>query len=232
MAETESVFAVLNSINCNEHVEAKNGLSYLSWAWAWQIAKTNFPDANYTIYENPDGWNYFTDGKTCWVKTGVTINGQEHVEYLPVMDFKNRSILLDNVTSFDVNKTIQRSLTKALARHGLGLYIYAGEDLPDPADGQEQTPAPAQTRPTRQSSHRRPANADPASYGIPVQKSAYQPMDEDRYWSCVEAEAMGQRSKTGRSIKETWMSITHADADAIIRFDYDVDNYKVAHGIL
>ena len=71
------------------------------------------------------------DGKTCWVKTGVEIAGLEHIEYLPIMDYKNKSISFENVTSFDVNKSIQRSLTKALARHGLGLYLYAGEDLPE-----------------------------------------------------------------------------------------------------
>ena len=127
----KSVFEVLNAIDCNEHVEKKNDLSYLSWAWAWQIVKKNYPDAFYTIYENASGLFYHTDGKTCWVKTGVTINGLEHIEYLPVMDFKNKSISLNAVTSFDVNKAIQRSLTKAVARHGLGLYIYAGEDLPE-----------------------------------------------------------------------------------------------------
>lgn len=131
----KSVFATLNAINVNEHVEKKDTgkvqLSYLSWAWAWAKVKENYPDADYTIYENKDGWNYHTDGKTCWVKTGVTINGQEHIEYLPVMDNRNRSIPAENVTSFDVNKAIQRSLTKAAARHGLGLYIYAGEDLPE-----------------------------------------------------------------------------------------------------
>lgn len=130
MAEM-SVFQVLNSINCNEHTEQKNGLTYLSWAWAWQMVKQNFPDATYTIYENKDGLLYHTDGKTAWVKTGVTINGLEHIEYLPVMDFKNKSITIDQITSFEVNKAVQRSLTKACARHGLGLYIYAGEDLPD-----------------------------------------------------------------------------------------------------
>lgn len=130
MAEM-SVFQVLNSINCNEHTESKNGLTYLSWAWAWQMVKQNFPDATYTIYENKDGLLYHTDGKTAWVKTGVTINGLEHIEYLPVMDFKNKSIPVDQLTSFEVNKAVQRSLTKACARHGLGLYIYAGEDLPD-----------------------------------------------------------------------------------------------------
>jgi len=131
----KSVFATLNAINVNEHVEKKDTgkvqLSYLSWAWAWAKVKENYPEASYTIYENAQGWNYHTDGKTCWVKTGVTINGMEHIEYLPVMDNRNRSIPADSVTSFDVNKAIQRSLTKAAARHGLGLYIYAGEDLPE-----------------------------------------------------------------------------------------------------
>ena len=126
-----SVFEKLNSINVNEHTEKKNGLTYLSWAWAWAEVKKAFPEANYTVYENENGWNYFTDGKTCWVKTGVTIDGLEHIEYLPVMDFRNKSISFDSVTSFDVNKAIQRSLTTAVARHGLGLYIYAGEDLPE-----------------------------------------------------------------------------------------------------
>ena len=131
----KSVFATLNAINVNEHVEKKDTgkvqLSFLSWAWAWAKVKENYPEAYYTIYENKDGWNYHTDGKTCWVKTGVTINGMEHIEYLPVMDNRNRSIPAESVTSFDVNKAIQRSLTKAAARHGLGLYIYAGEDLPE-----------------------------------------------------------------------------------------------------
>ena len=133
MTETiiENYFTKLNSIDVSDHTEEKNGLTYLSWAWAWTRVKELFPDANYKIYERDDGCIYWTDGKTCWVKTGVTINNIEHIEYLPVMDYKNKSIPLNAVTSFDVNKTIQRSLTKACARHGLGLYIYAGEDLPE-----------------------------------------------------------------------------------------------------
>ena len=138
MDEKKSVFAVLNAVNVNEHTEKKNGLTYLSWAWAWQEVKKRFPDAQYTIHERPDGVNYWTDGRTCWVKTGVTIGGLEHIEELPVMDYRNAAIPLDKVTSTDVNKAIQRSLTKACARHGLGLYIYAGEDLPE----SEQPPAP------------------------------------------------------------------------------------------
>lgn len=138
----ESIFARLNDVNVNGHTEEKNGLTYLSWAWAWAEVKKLYPAATYTIYERETEFgpvNYFTDGKTCWVKTGVTIEGLEHIEDLPVMDFKNRSILLDNVTSMDVNKAIQRSLTKACARHGLGLYIYAGEDLPE-AEASVKTP--------------------------------------------------------------------------------------------
>ena len=124
-------FEELNNVNVSDKTEKKNGLTYLSWSWAWGEVKKKHPDATYTIYENEQGWNYFTDGRTGWVKTGATVNGIEHIEYLPIMDYKNKSIQLESITSFDVNKTIQRSLTKALARHGLGLYIYAGEDLPE-----------------------------------------------------------------------------------------------------
>lgn len=136
---SENYFVALNQINCQDKIEKKNGLSYLSWAFAWGELKKQHPDSTYTVYENANGWNYHTDGKTCWVKTGVTVNGIEHIEYLPVMDYKNKSIPADCVTSFDVNKAIQRSLTKAVARHGLGLYIYAGEDLPEAADEPKAT---------------------------------------------------------------------------------------------
>lgn len=129
-----SIFETLNKINVNDKTEQKNGLTYLSWAWAWGEVKKACPEAMFTIYERETEYgpvNYFTDGRTCWVKTGLTIEGLEHIEELPVMDFKNRAIPLDQITSTDVNKAIQRSLTKAAARHGLGLYIYAGEDLPE-----------------------------------------------------------------------------------------------------
>ena len=101
----KSIFDTLYKINVNDHTETKNGLTYLSWAWAWQKVKENFPTATYTIYERESEYgaiNYFTDGRTCWVKTGVTIDGLEHIEYLPIMDYRNKSIPLDQVTSFDV----------------------------------------------------------------------------------------------------------------------------------
>ncbi len=131
----ENYFQKLYDVDVKDKVKKKNGLNYVSWAAAWAEVKKIYPDATYHIYERetPEGLviNYFTDGKTCWVKTGVTINALEHIEELPVMDFKNQSISLEKITSSDVNKSIQRSLTKACARHGLGLYIYEGEDLPE-----------------------------------------------------------------------------------------------------
>ena len=165
---TDNYFSKLNSINCNDKTEKKNGLTYLAWAYAWGEVKKLFPDATYTIYENAQGWFYHTDGNTCWVKTGVTINGIEHIEYLPVMDFKNRSIPVEQVTSFDVNKAIQRSLTKAVARHGLGLYIYAGEDLPDEGEQQE-----GQSQPSKAVVARRTAKCKSAK------PAAYKPMPQE-----------------------------------------------------
>tara|TARA_R100001460_G_scaffold26461_1_gene53527 strand:- start:4150 stop:4743 length:594 start_codon:yes stop_codon:yes gene_type:complete len=130
MSKSKSVFETLNSINVSDKIEKKGNLSYLSWAWAWAELKKHYPTSTYTIYENADGLNYHHDGKTAWVKTGVTINEMENIEYLPVMNNRNKSIPVGQITSFDVNSSIQRSLTKAIARHGLGLYVYAGEDLP------------------------------------------------------------------------------------------------------
>ena len=206
MEEKKSTFAVLNPINCNDKTEKKNGLTYLSWAWAWGIAKTYFPDANYTIYENADGWNYHTDGRTCWVKTGVTIGGQEHIEYLPVMDTRNRSIPLDSVTSFDVNKAIQRSLTKALARHGLGLYIYAGEDLPDAADDEAR------------------AEAKPAP-----KKATRKPLTDDQYWTIVANEGKGLVTKLGWPYRTAWIENYKPSEDEIAKFDHDVDLWRAAN---
>ena len=135
MAETaktnKSIFDRMNSVDVSKKTEKKNGLTYLSWAWAWGEVKKICPEAQYKVYETESGCIYHTDGKTCWVKVSVTIGDLEHIEYLPVMDYRNISIPLERVTSMDVNKAIQRAITKACARHGLGLYIYAGEDLPE-----------------------------------------------------------------------------------------------------
>ena len=129
MNETKKdVFNTLNKIDVTKKAIQKNGLDYLPWATAWEEVKKLYPSANYKVYETPEGINYFTDGITGWVKVGVTIEDLEHIEYLPIMDFKNKSIEKDKITSFEVNKTIQRAITKAIARHGLGLSLYTKED--------------------------------------------------------------------------------------------------------
>lgn len=142
----ENYFKQLYDIDVSNKKKSKNGLNYLSWAACWSEVKKMFPDATFKIYEElikitetVEGKSvekeiyrpWFDDGNTGWVKTGVTINDIEHIEELPIMDFKNKSIAASNITSADANKAIQRSLTKACARHGLGLYIYEGEDLPE-----------------------------------------------------------------------------------------------------
>lgn len=126
-----SKFKELNAINVNKMTEKKGNLTYLSWAYAWQETMKVCPDMTRTVYESATGNNYHTDGKTAWVKVGITIGGQEHIDYLPIMDARNAALPIEKVTSFDVNKAIQRSTTKAIGLHGLGLYIYAGEDMPD-----------------------------------------------------------------------------------------------------
>lgn len=129
-----STFKKLSEIDIKGKVEKKGSQSYLSWATAWSLAKAEYPTIQRVVYEDPlTGLNFFTDHKTCYVKVGVIIEGLEHIDYLPVMDFRNKSIGIDAVTSMDVNKTIQRSTTKALAMHGLGLQMWTGEDLVDSA---------------------------------------------------------------------------------------------------
>lgn len=137
---SENYFSELYNVDVSEKVKEKNGLSYLSWSAAWAEVKKRHPDAEFVIYEqtmdelgNKRPWFVDPISNTCWVKTGVTINGIEHIEDLPIMNFKNKSMTSAEVTSVDANKAIQRSLTKACARHGLGLYIYEGEDLPEEA---------------------------------------------------------------------------------------------------
>lgn len=208
----DSVFKTLKGIDCNAHTEKKNGLTYLSWAWAWSILKEHYPSATYTIYENAEGMNYHTDGRTCWVKTGVTVEGIEHIEYLPVMDYRNASITIDRVTSFDVNKAIQRSLTKAVARHGLGLYIYAGEDLPDAADEQLR---PAASKPAVVQAEEKPL-----------------PIDIDTYNKYIEGHAEGKRTKSGKTYREGYISRFKPTAQMLDSFDAAVAEYKTSNGIL
>lgn len=155
MTNNKNIFETLNKINLSDKIKEKIGLRYLSWAYAWGELKKNYPDAEMKIYTrkvvtketvetvSTDGVKktitteyendvpYFTDGRTCFVKVGVVVEGTEYFELLPVMDAKNNALNVASVTTVSVNKAIQRAFVKACARHGLGLYVYAGEDLPE-----------------------------------------------------------------------------------------------------
>lgn len=160
MAETKtkgkSVFETLNAINVNEHVEKKKTneknpdgtdkyLSYLSWVWAWGQVKQHFPDASYEVRHWGDKPYLNDDQLGIMVETSVTINGETISMWLPVMNGNNKAMkavpytyktkygdkTVDAATMFDVNKAIMRCLAKNIAMFGLGLYIYAGEDLPE-----------------------------------------------------------------------------------------------------
>ena len=164
MNENLTHFKVLNSLDVNDKTEKKsNGtieLTYLSWAWAWAEVKKKFPNAKYEILKfGEDKLPYVFDEKTGYmVFTRVEIEGINHEMWLPVMDGANKAMkdkpcnykskawnkttksweyvekTVQPATMFDINKTIMRCLTKNLAMFGLGLYIYAGEDLPESVD--------------------------------------------------------------------------------------------------
>lgn len=148
-------FEQLYGINVNDKTENKNGLTYLSWAWAWAEFKKVHPNATYKVRKFENGLPYVYDENTGYmVFTEVNVDGLTHEMWLPVMDGNNKAmkstpyevqtkykkITVNAATMFDINKTIMRCLTKNLAMFGLGLYIYAGEDLPD-------TGEPAQAEP-------------------------------------------------------------------------------------
>lgn len=151
----KETFDALYQVNVNGKTEKKNGLTYLSWAWAWAEFVKVCPDASYEI-EMFDGKPYVYDDKTGYmVFTSVTVNGDKKSMWLPVMDGSNKAMkdhpykyvvrqrdfntgkivnvekTCEPASMFDINKTIMRCLTKNLAMFGLGLYIYAGEDLPE-----------------------------------------------------------------------------------------------------
>jgi hypothetical protein len=129
MASVKKSYQVLSEIDVTGNIETKGNIKYLSWAVAWHLLKSAYPDAQRVVYEcETTGFNYFTDGKSAWVKVGIVVGGIEHIDYLPVMDYRNSAIPIDKVTQFDVNKTIQRSTAKAIAMHGLGLNLWFGED--------------------------------------------------------------------------------------------------------
>lgn len=143
--KTKSVFNILNSIDVNTKTDKKDNLTYLSWADAWGYIMKMYPTATYEILKNSNSLPYFSDNSGAMVFTKVTIENVTHEMWLPVMDGKNKAMKsepyeyetkygkkkVEAFTMFDINKTVMRCLVKNIAMFGLGLYIYAKEDLPD-----------------------------------------------------------------------------------------------------
>lgn len=143
----KTTFEKLSAINVNDKVEKKSGLTYLSWAWAWSETKKAYPDASYQIKGDPIAQKpYFYDEHLGYmVMTEVTIEGKTLEMWLPVMDGANKAMKalpysyttrygeksVEAASMFDINKTLMRCLVKNLAMFGMGIYIYAGEDLPE-----------------------------------------------------------------------------------------------------
>lgn len=132
----KTTFETLYAIDVAGKLKEKNKLTYLSWASAWAEVKKVFPNAASFVHEqimdeygNTRPW--FDDGKTGWVKVTVIVNDIDVTETLPIMDFKNKSLAAESITSMDANKAIKRCLVKALAMHGLAMYVYEGEDIPE-----------------------------------------------------------------------------------------------------
>lgn len=160
--ENNTTFEILNSINVNSMTEKKQTggttLTYLSWASAWAVAKANFPDIEYEIERNPEtGLPYWYDPLTGYmVFTKLTIGGQTHEMWLPVLDGANRAmkaepyevkmkyktVVVAAASMADINRSIMRCLVKNLAIFGLGLYIYQGEDVPSTDTEQVQPVQP------------------------------------------------------------------------------------------
>lgn len=157
----DNYFTTLSAVDCRDKIEKKNGLSYLSWAWAWYEVAKRYPEATYEIVKF-DGIPYVYDEKTGYmVYTRVTIEGVTREMWLPVMDGNNRAmknepykvvtkygkeIPVEAATMFDINKTIMRCLTKNLGMFGLGLALYAGEDIFDGDDKPEKCENPSKPR--------------------------------------------------------------------------------------
>jgi hypothetical protein len=136
MTNKKSVWATLSSIDCSDKVEQKGKLTYLSWAWAWQTLMENYPDSTYE-YSEPCS----ISNDTVEVHVSVTVQGVTHSMWLPVMDNRNKAIV--NPTTRDISDARMRCLVKCIAMFGLGIYIYAGEDLPETTKTMEVSPEQA-----------------------------------------------------------------------------------------
>lgn len=129
----KNIFETLSALDMSEKHKKKGNNTYLPWSTAWAAIKSFYPDAVCNPVKTPDGCLYHTDGKTCWVETSMTINGETQNETLAVMNHRNASIPVDEVTSTDVGRSLKRCMVKNAALFGLDLNLWNGEELSDTA---------------------------------------------------------------------------------------------------
>lgn len=249
-----SDYKTLRAINVNDHVDKKNGLSYLSWAWAWDEFKQAYPDATYKVVKTADGLPYFETHAGVMVYTEVTAGGLTHEMWLPVMDGANKAMKREPYTyktkyadkacdafdMFDVNKTIMRCLVKNLAMFGLGIYIYAGDDLPEDemeaAPPKKAEPAPltfAQPHVTNPNPTENVRPAQNVSTPVPAGTPAPSIQGSNKSWSIsVTADPNADKDAWIDAVNEALLSTltfaqTEDDLKAIFKINKVIfDTYK------
>jgi len=203
----KSVWETLSKINVNDHTEKKNGLTYLSWAWAWGVLKEHYPDATFEKHIQDNGMPYIMDANGfAYVQVTVTVDGISATELFPVLDYKNKAVVKPD--SFAINTAMQRALAKAISYHGLGHYIYAGEDLPQ-SDDAPQKPAAA---PQRASKAAAVVSAPAAAVAAPPPAEAPTPSVKD---------AEGAERKTSG-----WDMVTDALCEIAVHFSKTEEDLK------
>jgi len=174
-----SVWEKLSKIDVNDHTEKKNGLTYLSWAWAWGVLKNEYPEATFEKHVQPDGMPYIKDENGyAFVQVTVTVEGISATELFPVLDYRNKAI--QNPDAFSINTAFQRGLAKAISYHGLGHYIYAGEDLPQSDGEARQSAVKEKPKPTPAKEEKvtePPVTAEDKTIGKMVNTIAYKKED-------------------------------------------------------
>lgn len=212
-----NVFSELFAVNVNEHTEKKNGLTYLSWAWAWAETKKRYPDAEYTIWKDEQNRPYVFDETLGYmVFTSVTIGGKTHEMWLPVMDNNNKAmknvpyvvktrrgdVHVAAATMFDINSSIMRCLTKNLAMFGLGLYIYSGEDLPESVEDEKTEDTAKVEEKPKKAARKAPAKAteNTTGYISEDQRTQFLGAIKERFPVATEANAVYKKILEGLGI--------------------------------
>lgn len=227
----KSVYETLAKVDVKPLLEKKGKLNYLSWAKAWGLVKSLYPSATYQIKEFPEyiftkeGWlatgrklDYRQTVAGTEVEVTVTIEDQDYTSKLYVMDYKNK--VLSNPTYFEINKTQMRCLVKALAFAGLGLDVYAGEDLPEQPQQKQTAPKPAQKPVKRQATSSTPHMSEDELYNYQANYNGNPKFLYMIWTECEKAKKMGLNAKT--SVPIEWWNAKYKeqtpDGEAVRQF--------------